>query len=133
MGRVKGLLFLLSPIFHCHKIKDGGYKNVTNTNKVSPTQNAPALQATIRHGLCFRCCNQLLSSVMWSLRFPFFWSCVCHCMRFTTLRSRPVSIDRNRLFLEARPFDSLHRSRCRLSSCVSVSSHVKYCRTITGH
>ena len=26
-----GLLFLLSPIFHCHKIKDGGYNN-TNTN-----------------------------------------------------------------------------------------------------
>ena len=45
MGRVKGLLFLLSPIFHCHKIKDGGYNNITNTNKVSPTQNTPALQA----------------------------------------------------------------------------------------
>ena len=39
-----GLLFLLSPIFHCNKIKDGGY-NSTNTNKVSPTQNTPALQA----------------------------------------------------------------------------------------
>ena len=64
MGRVKGsgegpsfllsslhlpweLLFLLSPIFHCHKIKDGGYNNITNTNKVSPTQNTPALQAKI--------------------------------------------------------------------------------------
>ena len=39
-------LLWLSPIFHCHKIKDGGYNNVTNTNKVSPTQNTPALQAT---------------------------------------------------------------------------------------
>ena len=39
------LLFLLSPIFHCHKIKDGGYNNITNTNKVSPNQNTPALQA----------------------------------------------------------------------------------------
>ena len=39
------LLFLLSPIFHCHKIKDGGYNNITNTNKVSLTQNTPALQA----------------------------------------------------------------------------------------
>ena len=39
----KGLLFLLSPIFHCHKIKDGGYNNITNTKKVSPTQNTPAL------------------------------------------------------------------------------------------
>ena len=38
-------LFLLSPIFHCHKIKDGAYNNNTNTNKVSPTQNTPALQA----------------------------------------------------------------------------------------
>ena len=37
--------FLLSPIFLCHKIKDGGYNN-TNMNKVSPTQNTPALQAT---------------------------------------------------------------------------------------
>ena len=41
----QGLLFLVSPIFHCHKIKDGGYNNITNTNKVSPTQNTPALQA----------------------------------------------------------------------------------------
>jgi len=24
---LKGLLFLLCPIFHCHKIKDGGYNN----------------------------------------------------------------------------------------------------------
>ena len=31
---------------YCHKIKDGGYNNITNTNKVSPTQNTPALQAT---------------------------------------------------------------------------------------
>ena len=33
-----GLLFRLSPIFHCHKIKDGGYNNITNTNKVLPPQ-----------------------------------------------------------------------------------------------
>ena len=33
-------------MFHCHKIKDGGYNNITNTNKVSPTQSTPALQAT---------------------------------------------------------------------------------------
>jgi len=56
MGRVKGsgegalaptvrATILLSPIFHCHKIKDGGCSNITNTNKVSPTQNTPALQA----------------------------------------------------------------------------------------
>ena len=37
--------FALAPIFHCHKIKDAGYENITNTNKVSPTQNMPALQA----------------------------------------------------------------------------------------
>ena len=36
---------LLSPIFHCHKIKDGGYNNIT----ISPTQNTPALQAN-NHG-----------------------------------------------------------------------------------
>ena len=42
-----GLLFLLSPIFHCHEIKDGGYNN-PNTTKVSPTQNTPALQAKIK-------------------------------------------------------------------------------------
>ena len=30
-------------------------------------------------GHCLLCCNQLLSAVMWSLRFPVFWFCVCHC------------------------------------------------------
>ena len=55
MGRVKGLLFLLSPIFHCHKIKDGGYNNITNTNKVSPTQNTPALQAITNKSIIGRC------------------------------------------------------------------------------
>ena len=40
-----GLLFVLSPIYLCHKIKDGGYNN-TNMNKLSPTQNTPAVQAT---------------------------------------------------------------------------------------
>ena len=27
------------------RIKDGGYNNITNLNKVLPTQNTPALQA----------------------------------------------------------------------------------------
>ena len=72
-------------------------------------------------GHCFLCCNQCLSAVMWSLRFPFVWSYVCHYMRFTTPRTRPVNIDRKQtLFLDARPFDSLHLCKCRLSSCVSV-------------
>ena len=72
-------------------------------------------------GHCFLCCNQFLSAVMWSLRFPFFWSCVCHYMQFTTLRTRPVNTDRKQtLFLDAGPFDSLHLSECSLSSCVSV-------------
>ena len=34
-----------APIFHCHKIKIGGYNNITKTNKVSPTQNTSAVQA----------------------------------------------------------------------------------------
>ena len=38
---------LLSPIFLCHKIKDGD--NNTNINKPSPAQNTPALQAIINH------------------------------------------------------------------------------------
>ena len=38
---------LLSPInLHCHRIKDGGYNNIKSANKVSPTQNTPALQAS---------------------------------------------------------------------------------------
>ena len=37
---------------------------------------------------CFLCCTRFFSAVMWSLRFPFFWSCVCHYMRFTTLRTK---------------------------------------------
>ena len=36
---------------HSHKIKDGNYNNITNTNKVSPTQNTPALQATKNYDL----------------------------------------------------------------------------------
>ena len=64
---------------------------------------------------------QFLSALMWSLRFSFFWSCVRHYTRFTTLRTRPVNIDRKQtLFLDARPFDSLHLSRYRLSSYVSI-------------
>ena len=39
---------LLSPIFLCHKIKDGGYNN-TNINKLSLAQNTPALHAIINH------------------------------------------------------------------------------------
>ena len=48
-GESKGVI--LSPshlIFLCHKINDGGYNNITNTNNVSPTQNTPALQARSR-------------------------------------------------------------------------------------
>ena len=37
--------FSLRPDSFPHKIEDGGYNNITNTNKVSPTQNTPALQA----------------------------------------------------------------------------------------
>ena len=75
-------------------------------------------------GHCFLCCNQFLSAVInVELTFSFFWSCVCHYMRITTLKTRPVNIDRKHtliLFLDARSFDSLHLSRCRLPSCVSV-------------
>ena len=54
-------------------------------------------------GHCFLYCKLFLSAVMWGLRFPFFWSCVCRYMRFTTLRTRPVNIDRKQtLFLDAR-------------------------------
>ena len=42
---LKGLLFLLSPIFLWHKIKDGGYNNTNLYKQLSPTQNTPALQA----------------------------------------------------------------------------------------
>ena len=39
------LLFLLSPIFLCHKTKDGGYNNTNINKQLSPAQNTPALQA----------------------------------------------------------------------------------------
>ena len=39
------LLCLLSLIFLRHKIKDGGYNNTNINKKLSPAQNAPALQA----------------------------------------------------------------------------------------
>ena len=55
--------------------------------------------------------NQFFSAVIWSLRFPFFWSSVCHYMRFTTIKTRPVN-----MFLNARQFDNvfLFRRRTRL-------------------
>ena len=40
----KGYYFY-SPQSSTVEFKDGGYNNITNTNKVSPTQNTPALQA----------------------------------------------------------------------------------------
>ena len=43
--RGNGSLFLLSPIFLCHKIKDGGYDNTNINKQLSPPQNTPALQA----------------------------------------------------------------------------------------
>ena len=53
-------------------------------------------------GHCFLCYNQFFSAVMWSLRFPFFWSSVCHYVRFTTIKTRPVN-----MFLNARQFDNV--------------------------
>ena len=67
-------------------------------------------------GHCFLCCNRFFSAVMWGLRFPFFWSCVCHYMRFTTLRTRPVN-SHNTCTCSSMPDLLAH---CRLSSCVSV-------------
>ena len=47
IGREREEKTIFSPLFRCNKIKDGGYNNTnTNTNKVSSTQNRPALQAT---------------------------------------------------------------------------------------
>ena len=48
---LKGLLFLLSPIFLWHKIKDGGYKNANINKRLSPAQNTPALRARF-HCIC---------------------------------------------------------------------------------
>ena len=67
-------------------------------------------------GHCFLCCNQFLSAVMWSLRFPFFWSCVCHYMRFTTLKTRPVNIDRKHTlgpFIRGKTRRVLHKTRLK--------------------
>ena len=82
-----GLLFLLSPIFHCHKIKDGGYNN-TNMNKVSPTQNTPALQADSNapaqhviniHGFKLECSLFTLENWYWAFHIQaqvkFFLEC----------------------------------------------------------
>ena len=51
-------------------------------------------------GHCFLCYNQLFCMLMWSVHFPFFWSCICHYMWFTMLKMRPLS-----MFLDAQPFD----------------------------
>ena len=46
--------FALAPTVRVHKIKDGGYNNITNKNKVSPTQNTPALHYTLNMLKCLR-------------------------------------------------------------------------------
>jgi len=44
------LLFLLSPSFLCHKIKDhGGYNDTTINKQLSSTQNTPAVQAYLKY------------------------------------------------------------------------------------
>ena len=51
-----------------------------------------------------RCCNQFFfSAVMWGLRFPFFWSCVCHYMRFTTLRTKNEAGEHVQLICSSMP------------------------------
>ena len=58
MGRVKGSGYSEGYYFYSPQsstVKDGGYNKITNTNKVSPTQNTPALQAITNKsiiGLC---------------------------------------------------------------------------------
>ena len=81
----QGLLFLLSPIFHCHKIKDGGHNN-TNTNEVSPTQNTPALQATSSNRISFSLCLSLVGKIiLYPIRFTslhliFYHFILSHCV-----------------------------------------------------
>ena len=82
-----GLIFLLSPIFHCHKIKDGNYSNITNTNKVSPTQNTPALQAAWE-------INRVSKSVqVVNIKNACFLKLKTQCLRFKT---QFVVVNKNR-------------------------------------
>ena len=67
-------------------------------------------------GHCLLSCNRFFSALMWGLRFPFFWSCVCYYMRFTTLRTRPVN---SLCTCTCSSMPGL-LSHYRLSSCVSV-------------
>ena len=82
-------------------------------------------------GHCFLCYNQFYCVVMWSLRFPFFWSCVCHYMWFTTLRMRPLSmfLDAHLLTmcfcldtLGARDFSSAVSGFCQVFTADNVSA-----------
>ena len=82
---------LLSPIFLCHKIKDGGYNN-TNINKLSPDQNTPALQALINHiyfikRITKRCFCYLPSSLKQSI-----FSAILHLITITAKASKSVSL-----------------------------------------
>ena len=82
---------LLSPIFLCHKIKDGGYNN-TNINKLSPDQNTPALQAIINHiyiikRITKRCFCYLPSSLKQSI-----FSAILHLITITAKASKSVSL-----------------------------------------
>ena len=69
---VRVTIFLLSPIFHCHKIKDGSYNSITNTNKVSPTQNTPPLQVKL--------CYKFIAFIIFKIHCIYFI-----CYKFLTL------------------------------------------------
>ena len=43
--------------------------------------------------IAFFAVTNFFAAAMWSFCFPFFWSCVCHYMRFTTLRRRSMNVD----------------------------------------
>ena len=111
--------------FHSRTVasmRETGWEQQQKTRKQQQHQEVRLRSdSTVRSGFafgpvghCFLRCNRFFSAVLWSLRFPFFWSCVCHYMRFTTLRTRPVN---GHCTCSSVPDLLAHY---RLSSCVSV-------------
>ena len=107
-NKVNGLWSCRFSAFHNHHSKEicQSFENcnehVRNGLGTITTRSSSLQQLDRVKWICFLSCWSsffiavtIFYAVMWSLRFPFLWSYVCHYMWFTAQRTRPVNIDHN--------------------------------------
>ena len=78
----------------------------------------------------FRLCRMhFFPAVLWSLRFPFFWSCVCHYMRFTALRTKNETsehVPRCPTFLLCVSVQKTHKTKRRASPLIRMQKSLYF-------